>query len=298
MTTMGEVLTDVADDVASDEDSGLQLFANFKLAIQTMTEKLDQQVKLEKRRIAALPNYVPLSKMSVITNATTDIQDFGGPQAGRIWIVRLLVATPSPISFTTSSTPNQASNTFGAAATGSVSLPAGGFITGFDINFLPAAANVTGIVTVTNVSGGTMSYEIGIGTGGGGTDLPIRYPAPLPAASSGVAPTVNVPAIVGGPAYSITVYGQTVGGTSAVATWYVGQVMNGPAAGQLPQTMARWQFTTLPSYQNFTSNVIEVLPNERLVCGLTGLSANANTALTAVVLDQPLYAQRYPVAVE
>ncbi len=109
-------------------------------------------------------------------------------------------------------TNNQASNTFSAAAAGSVALPTNGeYITGFDVNFLSASPSaVSGIITVTNVAGGTISYEIGVGTGGAGTDLSIRYPFPLPASGTGVAPTVNVPAMTGGPAYSIAVYGQTV----------------------------------------------------------------------------------------
>lgn len=106
-------------------------------------------------------------------------------------------------------TNNQASTTTAAQASTALALPTvGEAITGFDVNFLAAAAGTSATITVTNVAGGTMSWDTGIGTGAGGTDLLIRFPNPLPASSSAVAPTVNVPAVTGGPAYSVTVYGQ------------------------------------------------------------------------------------------
>jgi hypothetical protein len=164
---------------------GFDLFANFHLAITDLTKEIRKANRSEQRRLASLPNYVALSKMSSPGAATTDFQDLGSPQPGRCWIVRLLVAIASP-----------------------------------------DAAN------------------------------------------------------------------------AAKVTWYVGNIMPGPAAGQLPITMARWQFPSVPGFQNFTSDVFKVFPQEHLIAGLTGIPASSNIALTACVNDQPIWAQAGPVAVE
>lgn len=169
----------------TDTPSGLDLFAKFHLAITGLTDEMVKARLREQRRLAALPVYIRLSRMSSPGAAVTDIQDFGGPQPGRKWNVRLLVARASP-----------------------------------------GAAN------------------------------------------------------------------------AAVVDWYVGQVMPGPAAGQLPSTMSVWQFASVPGFQNFTSNVIEILPGEHLIAGLTNIPASSNIALTVAVNDQPIWAQTAVVALE
>src|SRR4029077_12344124 len=85
---------------------------------------------------------------------------------------------------------------------------------------------------------------------------------------------------------------------AAVVTWYVGQVMPGPAAGQLPATMAKWQFASVPAFQTFTSTVIKVKWGEHLVAGLTGVPASSVIALGFTADDQPAFAQRGVVAAE
>lgn len=75
---------------------------------------------------------------------------------------------------------------------------------------------------------------------------------------------------------------------AAVVIWYVGQIMPGPAAGMLPATMARWQFSSVPGFEKFTSDVITVKPGERLVAGLTGIPAASNIALNVSVDDVPI----------
>lgn len=89
-----------------------------------------------------------------------------------------------------------------------------------------------------------------------------------------------------------------IGANAAVVTWYRGQIMPGPAAGQLPATMAFWQFSSVPGFQNFTSDVIKVRANERLIAGLTGVPGSSSIALSVVVNDQPSFGQGLPVAVE
>ncbi len=176
---------DVDVDAEADSPGLFDLFAKFNLSIDRLGNQIAKQIANEQARLARLPIYIPLSKMSSPGAAVTDVQDFGGPQPGRVWVVRLLTALASPL-----------------------------------------AAN------------------------------------------------------------------------TAVVTWYVGQVMPGPAAGMLPATMGVWQFASVPNFQNFTSDVIKVLPGEHLIAGLTGVPAASNIALKVAINDQPLSAQSHAVAVE
>jgi hypothetical protein len=73
--------------------------------------------------------------------------------------------------------------------------------------------------------------------------------------------------------------------------------MPGAAAGMLPSGMARWQFPSIPAFKDF-SDLIRVVPGERLLAGLTGVPASSFIALTAIVQDMPLFAQRRVIAVE
>lgn len=92
-----------------------------------------------------------------------------------------------------------------AAAGQNAALAAGDYLTGFDLNFQAPGAAAVADVVVSNVQGGPLTYRISIPVGG--KDLSISYEQALPAQTGLVAPTVTVPAIVGGPAYSIVLHG-------------------------------------------------------------------------------------------
>jgi hypothetical protein len=124
------------------------------------------------------------------------------------------------------------SATAAAAAAGSASLPAGSSLTGFDIDCGPATAIVSGQVSVTG-AGGSWTYEL-VETTSGGT-LQVRYPNPVPANSSSAVPTVSVPAIVNGGAYTINVYGLTA--TTAAAAAQPLTLVAGTAAGDTAPTI-------------------------------------------------------------
>jgi hypothetical protein len=103
--------------------------------------------------------------------------------------------------------PTEASATGAAAAAGSAALPAGATITGWEAIFQAPAAAVAGQITVTNVQGGTLTYDVQQEL-----NLPTtigdQYPGNgLPASSGGVGPTVNIPAMVSGGAWSLEVRG-------------------------------------------------------------------------------------------
>ena len=93
-----------------------------------------------------------------------------------------------------------------AAAAGSLTLT--GFLTVSQVTVTPAAAWPAGAnqVTITNVTGGTQAVEIQ-----GGTANPAVINFPQPVATTGT-PVVSVPAIVGGPAYTIEATGTISGG--------------------------------------------------------------------------------------
>lgn len=96
----------------------------------------------------------------------------------------------------------------------------------------------------------------------------------------------------------LTAFASPLAANAAVVSWYVGQNIGGVAAGQLPSGTARWQFPSVPGFQNFTSDVIVIRFGEQLIAGLTSVPAASSIALTAVVDDQPAFAERFRVAIE
>lgn len=107
-----------------------------------------------------------------------------------------------------------------AAAAGTLTLT--GFLTVNEVVVTPAAAWPAGAnqVTLTNVTGGTQTAEIE-----GGTANPVVMSFPAPLATTGT-PVVSVPAIVGGPAYTIEAEGTISGGAPAAGS-AAAQLMNG-----------------------------------------------------------------------
>lgn len=104
------------------------------------------------------------------------------------------------------------SNTAAAAAAATASLPAvaakTNYIRGFCVSSGPAAAAVTGVVTVTNVAGGTLNFQYSIGTQGG--LLFIQFQDAIQAPSPNLAINVNLPAITGGSVSAISVWGNVL----------------------------------------------------------------------------------------
>lgn len=85
---------------------------------------------------------------------------------------------------------------------------------------------------------------------------------------------------------------------AALVTWYVGQIVPTGTPGQLPGTMARWQFTSVPAFQSFTSDVIKLNSGEHLIAGLTAVPAASVIALNISVNDQPAFAATKAIATE
>ncbi len=79
------------------EEPGVGFFAKFFASLDTLNQQLARANRLEQARLALLPNFVSIAKLSAPGVATTDIVSFGGPQAGRQWTVRMLSAVSSAL---------------------------------------------------------------------------------------------------------------------------------------------------------------------------------------------------------
>lgn len=156
------------------------------------------------------------------------------PKPGRVWFVHaihLLVNSPgisaqdwglpeSPAgAFQTGQYGNNVASVSGAAAaqaTLTFNLP---YISSWRVD--PAAAWPAGTnqVTITNLPGGTQTYDL---PGGTTNSLIVSYPQPLPIPFGH--PVITVPAIVGGPAYTISATGVSLGNNviDTAADFYIG----------------------------------------------------------------------------
>jgi hypothetical protein len=125
-----------------------------------------------------------------------------------------------------------------AAAAGTLTLNGYGAVS--SVTVTPAAAWPAGnnVVTLSNVTGGPITVEI---EGGTENAAVLTFPNPAPAAGT---PQVTVPAIVGGPAYTIDATGLS-GNPGAQAPTAVGQFLDGGqvlgvTAGVVGLTDTQW----------------------------------------------------------
>lgn len=131
--------------------------------------------------------------------------------------------------------PDAATGAIVAATAGSVQIPAGGSLTGFDIS-LSTAGTAAMTVTVSNVPNGPYTYTIAVGA----TSLSIRYPVPLPA--TGAQPVVAwsaTAAAVG----NVTAYGGPASGLgqdAAAVEMVTGSVVIAEVSMQLGGTATAW----------------------------------------------------------
>src|ERR1700759_5129210 len=76
-------------DADAEREGGiLDLLGKIHLGINDNAVELAKMRQAEQRRLAGLPNYVSFSQAN--QTATTAVIDFGGPQNGRQWELRLL----------------------------------------------------------------------------------------------------------------------------------------------------------------------------------------------------------------
>jgi hypothetical protein len=96
MKTDQEDMSDV-DDTGDDSTGGfnLKVFADLGIKLGTLADELGKRNRLDQARIRMNPRYIPIERMSSQATAT-DLVDFGGPEDGLIWTVKLLIAAQSP----------------------------------------------------------------------------------------------------------------------------------------------------------------------------------------------------------
>lgn len=258
---------------------GPEVWADLALRIGTDVGELAADVR-DRRHREFFPK-APVYGGAVVDSTGTAVMDLGGPVIGREWEVRgLMVVDANAIGTASGGTPTAASSTFAAGAAGSITLPAGSSVTGFDITTAPVAGAVAGVATVTGLAAGTLSYELAEPVGGGA--LSIRYPSAMPPLTPATTPQVSVPAIASGAAYAITVYGTTpaTGISPGTGFWYTG------ATPQLATAQtARWPITSLPSFVTKGGEELTVPAHERLFAIVTGCTPGHTIAARADIVN-------------
>lgn len=194
----------------------------------------------------------------------------GGPSSGRVWDIRQLI-TVGPDDHASSYSQSAVGAPAGAA---SVTLPQGASLSHLTITGATAAAPVSGLVTITGVSGGTvLTYEVTFGVSGNGLDL--GFTPPLSAVTDATSIVVTVAAIAGGSAYWIT--------TQAVfpVAWYT------TIDVELPQILVPGlqvvPFSVVPA----SAESIFLHFGEVLTCVVHGMPAGMQAVAIARIADWP-----------
>jgi len=207
----------------------------------------DRMERLERKGIDWKPIYRRLGGSGL--TIASGFGDYGlavltdTPNAGRVYCIRAIHllaganpnfplasgATVLPESiggaYNTSFFDQGFSANFAATAAGTLTIISA-YTTGFRID--PAAAWPAGVnqVTITNLNGGTQTYDL---PGGTTSPLIVMFPQPIPQPFGN--PVISVPAIAGGPAYTINAFARNVGNNviNTAVDLYVGQPPESPA---------------------------------------------------------------------
>lgn len=189
----------------------------------------DVGLMAEAVRQALIPSKVLAARTGIVSASGPLVFDWHAPFAA-VAVNVLSSATAASGGIVTTG-----ANTYAAAAGGNTGIAQGASMTGFDITTGPVAAAVSGVVTVLNLQGGTLSYELVEQVTG--TTLSVRFPNPIPASSAGVFPQVAMPAIGSGGVSAVNVYGltaATAAGSTAPLTLVAGTASGATAPTQGP----------------------------------------------------------------
>lgn len=266
----------------ADIATGSEVRSAVQSGTDTILTRLDRDTRHHGNRIRIPQSYSP-------NPAATGswVLDFGSPSGGDLWwIVEVLVTAADDR--TTPGGTVTATATGAAAAAGSAALPAGATITGFDLFYQTPALAGNSQVTVTNVAGGTLTYDVSQLVASTGLQLSIRYSGTGIAASTSAAqPTVNVPAEASGGAWSLNVFGTTAPPTAAL---YCGsparQILNNTVDGLALGALVR-PAQTLPATFTFAKESWPVKDGENLFAVVyspaTALSVMSGSATVTAV---------------
>lgn len=277
LATDGEILSTPAPE--QEAGAWLELVAQIGTDVGRMADGQERRERRGRSKVSGIKYGAVAS--AVVPASGTVVLDLGAPSVGRQWSVRrlLLVDSTNPGGAVVGGAVTAKTTAFAAGASGTVGLPAGATMTGFDITTAPVAAVQSGTVTVAGLSTGTLSYVLSEPVAGG--VLSVRFPTPIPAFDSSSFPQVSVPTIGSGAAYSTTVYGTTAtsGSTPGTGWWYVGT----PTAYG-PQNAAIVA-PTLPHTKEFGGEQVCIIPRDRLFAVVTGATPGRTIIARADVLD-------------
>lgn len=276
--------------------------AEIDVAFKVFADLKDTVDNIDKRMRRGEPK--PIRK-PVGGSAQTIVSGFGdyalvlveeSPAIGRVWDLRSVHAWAGPAAsaaelaesasgaFTVGQFQQGFTAVVAAAAAGSLTVSAS-YVTGFRID--PAAAWPAGTnqVTITNLNGGTQTYDL---PGGTSNPLIVNYPQPVPA-PFGV-PVISVPAITGGPAYTINATGTELGNgviNSAVDIFY-GQppltAVPGSPFGPDLYAAIRTNLGPLPVHIEFPRRTYAIKPEQQLWAEFRQIpSAGTSCVLLATV---------------
>ncbi|MFC8719748.1 hypothetical protein [Kitasatospora sp. NPDC057198] len=276
--------TEILSTPAPSQEAGawLELVAQIGSDVGRMADGQDRRDRHGRTKLAGI-KYTATSS-AVVQPTGTAVFDLGAPAVGRQWSVRrlLLVDNTNPGGTITGGIPTAKTLSFAAGAAGLVGLDQGAVMTGFDIATAPVGAAVSGPVTVQSLAtiSSVLTYQLSCPVAGG-LPLSVRFPQGIPAYDSTSFPQVSVPAIAGGPAYSVTLFGysRATGSTPGTGWWYIGA----PAA-YAPQNAAV-RIPSLPHTEDFGGEQVCVIPRDRLFAVVTGATPGRTLVARADVLD-------------
>jgi hypothetical protein len=215
--------------------------AELRGELQSWDERRERQMVqdlrgIKPRRLPPMAGNVTAGGLIAIGGDTG--QQPVGPTGGYTWFLRAIVV--NGLATLAAGTGTSGEGTFTAGA-GSAALPAGAAITGFTVSF-SAAASTAGTITVTNVTGGPIVYDVPAGQA---APFVVNYPVPIPASGGPVTVTV---AGLGTGAGAIEISGtstgqnadlldmQIFGSGSGVRWWQFG----GGPGGAAPPYYTKW----------------------------------------------------------
>jgi hypothetical protein len=83
---------DTVDNVDTDDSPGLNIWADLKLSLTSLTDAIVKQQRTLQSRLGVQPRYTPLPGSCQIPASGSNYIDFGTPADGRAWTVRQLVS--------------------------------------------------------------------------------------------------------------------------------------------------------------------------------------------------------------
>jgi hypothetical protein len=277
---------DIECEEETDSPNLFDIFAKFNLTLSSIDSEIKARRQREQMQLKNLPRSFMLPFTMPIDNNGRGMLDIGGPTPGREWIVREITAVDSNY---LGEQDTGASNTGAAGAATSVTLNGQALITGFSVSTGVATAAGQVTITLTGVNGGPYTWYLEESTASA-----VFMNESLNLISQNSA-TLSVSALVNGGTVAVNLFG-TTGVSGADLTWYIGQNINQGINTPLPQSMAFARMHGIPNEITYTSDVVRIIQNQRIILGAMAATTNSTINGMVKILDQPAFAERIRVA--